>query len=71
MKVSHQDDKVYDETDMPLNTYLNSQAVKLATTGLKRLQEKPLVPMDPNIIIQFYIEGRELTKITRDFKREW
>ena len=56
---------------MPLNTYLNSQAVKLATTGLKRLQEKPLVPMDPNIIIQFYIEGRELTKITRDFKREW
>ena len=54
---------------MPLNTCLNLQAVKLATTGLKRLQEKPLVPMGPNIIIQFHIEGRELTKITRDFKR--
>jgi hypothetical protein len=63
---SHQDDKVHDETEMPLNAYLNSEADELATIGLKRLQEKPMVPMDPGTIIQFHIDGRT---ITRDFKR--
>jgi hypothetical protein len=63
---SHQDEKVYDEQEMPLDAYLNSEADKQATTGLKRLQEKPIVPMDPNTIVQFHIEGRT---ITRDFKR--
>jgi hypothetical protein len=63
---SHQDDKVYDETEMPLNAYLNSEADELATIGLKRLQEKPIVPMDPDTVIQFHIRGRT---ITRDFKR--
>jgi hypothetical protein len=63
---SHQDDKVYDATEMPLNAYLNSEANELATVGLKRLQEKPIVPMDPNTAIQFHIRGRT---ITRDLKR--
>jgi len=63
---SHQDDKVYDKTEMPLDAYLNSEADELATIGLKRLQEKPLVPMDPEAIIQFHIGGRT---ITRDFKK--
>jgi len=63
---SHQDDKEYDKTEMPLDAYLNSEADELATTGLKRLQEKPLIPMDPNTVIQFHIDGRT---ITRDFKR--
>jgi hypothetical protein len=63
---SHQDDKVYESTDMPLETYLNSEADELATTGLKRLQEKPIVPMDPDTVIQFSIGGRT---IPRDFKR--
>jgi len=63
---SHQDDKVYDATEMPLNAYLNSEADELATIGLKRLQEKPIVPMDPETAIQFHIMGRT---ITRDFKR--
>jgi hypothetical protein len=36
---------------MPLDAYLNSEADELATTGLKRLQEKPIVPMDPDTII--------------------
>jgi hypothetical protein len=63
---SHQDDKVYDEKEMPIDAYLNSEADELATTGLKRLQEKPLVPMDPTTNIQFHIGGRT---ITRDFKR--
>jgi ribonuclease HI len=63
---SHQDDKVYDATEMPLNAYLNSEADELATIGLKRLQEKPVVPMDPDTVIQFHIKGRT---ITRDFKR--
>jgi hypothetical protein len=57
---------VYDEQEMPLDAYLNSEADEQATTGLKRLQEKPKVPMDPNTIVQFHIEGRT---ITRDFKR--
>ena len=38
----------------------------MATTGLKWLQEKPFIPMDPDTIVQFYIQGRT---ITRDFKR--
>jgi hypothetical protein len=63
---SHQDDKVYDEIEMPLNAYLNSEADELATIGLKRLQEKPIVPMDPDTVIQFHIKGRT---ITRDFKK--
>jgi hypothetical protein len=63
---SHQDDKVYDQIEMPLNAYLNSEADELATVGLKRLQEKPIVPMDPDTAIQFHIKGRT---ITRDFKR--
>jgi hypothetical protein len=57
---------MYDKTEMPLDAYLNSEADELATTGLKRLQEKPIKPMDPNTIIQFHIQGRT---ITRDFKR--
>jgi hypothetical protein len=37
---SHQDDRVYDATPMPLDTYLNfEEADELATTGLKHLQE--------------------------------
>jgi hypothetical protein len=63
---SHQDDKVYDVTEMPLDAYLNSEADELATIGLKRLREKPTIPMDPNTIIQFHIGGRT---ITRDFKK--
>jgi hypothetical protein len=63
---SHQDGKVYGTTEMPIDTFLNSEADKLATTGLKRLQTKPIVPMDPDTIIQFNIRGRT---ITRDFKR--
>jgi hypothetical protein len=63
---SHQDDRVYDKTEMPLDAYLNSEADELATTGLKRLQEKQRVPMNPETIIQFHIEGRT---ITRDFKK--
>jgi hypothetical protein len=51
---------------MPLDAYLNSEADELAATGLKRLQEKPRVPMDSHTIIQFNIGGRT---ITRDFKR--
>jgi hypothetical protein len=57
---SHQDEKVYDEQEMPLDACLNSEADEQATTGLKRLQA-----MDPNLIVQFHIEGRT---ITRDFK---
>jgi hypothetical protein len=63
---SHQDDKVYDEQEMPLDAYLNSEADEQSTTGLKRLQEKPIVPMDLNTIVQFHIEGRT---IITDFKR--
>ena len=63
---SHQDDKVYDATAMPLDAYLNSVADELATIGLKRLQEKPIVPMDPETALQFHIRGRT---ITRDFKK--
>jgi hypothetical protein len=63
---SHQDDKVYDKTAMPLDAYLNSEADELATTGLKRLQEKPIIPMDPDTMIQFHLQGRT---ITRDLKR--
>jgi hypothetical protein len=54
---SHQDDKVYDKIEMPLDAYLNSEADELATTGLKQLQEKPNIPMDPNTCLK----GSELT----------
>ena len=63
---SHQDDKVYDIQEMPLDAYLNSEADELATIGLKKLQEKPIVPLDPDTSIQFHIEGKT---ITRDFKQ--
>jgi hypothetical protein len=63
---SHQDNKVYDVTAMPIDAYLNSVADERATIGLKRLQEKSLVPMDPETVIQFHIRGRT---ITRDFKK--
>jgi hypothetical protein len=63
---SHQDERVYDKTAMPIDAYLNLEADKLATIGLQRLQEKPKVPMDPNTIIQYHIGGRT---ITRDFKK--
>ena len=63
---SHQDDMVFDEKAMPLNAYLNSEADEPATIGLKRLQEKPRVPMDPDTAIQFHINHRT---ITRDLKR--
>ena len=52
---SHQDDMVFDKEAMPLNAYLNSEIDELATIGLrrlKRLQEKPKVPMDPATAIQ-------------------
>ena len=59
---SHQDDLVFDKTAMPLDAYLNSEADELATIGLKRLTEKPMVPMDPDSNIQFHIEGRTITR---------
>jgi hypothetical protein len=62
---SHQDDKVYDKTEIPLDAYLNSEADELATTGLKSLQEKLKVPLDTNAIIQYHIGGRIMI---RDFK---
>ena len=65
MVESHQDGKVYDEKAMPLNAYLNLEADELATIGLKRPQEKPMVPMDPDTAIQFHIGNRT---ITRDLK---
>ena len=57
---------VFDKEAMPLNAYLNSEADELAMIGLKRLQEKPRVPMDPDTAIQFHINNRTMT---RDFKR--
>jgi protein-L-isoaspartate O-methyltransferase len=38
---SHQDERVYDKTPMPIDAYLNSEADQLATKGPKRLQENP------------------------------
>jgi hypothetical protein len=51
---------------MPINAFLYSEADELATIGLKTLQEKPRVPMDPNTAIQFHLKGRT---ITRNFKQ--
>jgi hypothetical protein len=65
---SHQDDKVYEKTEMPLDAYLNSEADKLATIGLKRLQEKPRVPMDSDTLIQFHIKGRTITRDLNSFQ---
>ena len=45
VKSHHKDDMVYNKTEMPLDTYLNSEADKLATTGLKRLQKKQKEPI--------------------------
>ena len=56
---------MYTYTAMPVNAYLNSEADELATIGLKLLQEKPRVPMDPHTAIQFHLKGRT---ITCDFK---
>jgi hypothetical protein len=36
----HQDDKVYDIKEMPLDAYLNSEAGELATTGLQKTTRK-------------------------------
>jgi hypothetical protein len=36
---------------MPLNAYLNSEVDELATIELKRLQEKPIVPLDPDAVV--------------------
>jgi hypothetical protein len=63
---SHQDNKVYEAQEMPLDAYPNSEADELATIGLKRLQEASMVPMDPHTIVQFHIGGRT---ITGDFKK--
>jgi hypothetical protein len=67
---SHQDDMVIDEKTMPLDAYLNSEADELATIGLKRLQEKPIVPLDPNTCVQFHIEGRTITRNFKNTVRE-
>jgi hypothetical protein len=63
---SHQDNKIYDVSEMPVNAYLNSEADELVTHGLKFLQEKPHVPMDPTTAIKCHLIGRT---ITRDLKR--
>ena len=55
MKSHQEDDLVFDIKEMPLNAYLNLEADEVATIGLKRLQEKPKVPMDPDTAIQFHI----------------
>jgi hypothetical protein len=60
---SHQDDKVYDKKEMPVDAYLNSEADELATNGLKSLQEKPRVPLDPQTAIQFHLNGRTITRL--------
>ena len=66
---SHQDDVVvFDMKEMSLNAYLNPEADELATIGLKILQEKPKVPMDPDTAIQFHIGSLDYI-ITRDFKQ--
>jgi hypothetical protein len=57
---------------MPLDAYLNSEADELATIGLKRLQENPKVPLDPDTVIQFQIKGRTITrKLQKDSKRNY
>jgi hypothetical protein len=61
---------VYDKTEMPLDAYLNSEADELATIGLKRLQEKPRVPMDPDTLIQFHVNGRTITQELKQSVRE-
>ena len=67
---SHQDGKVYDEKAMPLNAYLNLGADELVTIGLKRLQEKPMVPMDLDTAIQFHIGNRTITRDLKQTTRE-
>ena len=70
---SHQDDMVFDKEAMPLNAYLNSEIDELATIGLrrlKRLQEKPKVPMDPETAIQFHINNRTITRDLKQTTRE-
>ena len=49
-----------------MHILINSETDELATTGPKRLQGKPIVPLDLNAVIQFHIEGRT---IIRDFKK--
>ena len=61
---------VFDKEAMPLNAYLNSEADELATKGLKRLQEKPKVPMDPETAIQFHINNRTITRDLKQTTRE-
>jgi hypothetical protein len=55
---------------MLLDAYLNSEADESATTRLKRPQEKPLVPMDPNAVVQFHIAGRTITRDSKTTLRE-
>jgi hypothetical protein len=62
---SHQDDKEYDKNEMPLDAYLNSEADELATTGLKRLQEKPKAPF---VGIKSVIESRRSNRVSMVFK---
>ena len=62
----HQDNKVYLDTVMPTDAYLKAEADELATIGLKRLQEKLCVQLDPSTAIQFHLQGRT---ITRDLKK--
>jgi hypothetical protein len=57
---------VYDATPMPMDVYLNSEADELATIGLKRLKEKPYVPMEPHSVVQYHLQGRT---VTRDLKQ--
>ena len=45
---------------MHANAYLNSEVDKLAMVGLKTLQEKTRVPMDPHTAIQFHLMGRTI-----------
>ena len=55
---------------MPLDASLNLAADELATIGLKRLQEKPIVPMDPETVIQFHIRGQTVTRVFENTVRE-
>jgi hypothetical protein len=52
------------------HAYLNSKADELATFGLKMLQEKPRVPIDPHTAIQFHLMGRTITRDLKQAVRE-
>ena len=64
---SHQDDDPKVKiSDLPLGAQLNIVADKLATTGLQKLNQKPMVPIEPTSEVMFHFRNRT---ITRDFKR--